>query len=75
MDHLVSPNILLVRDGLIRLNADGTIRDYDAFVHSAAHSAFVYLKDKSDKALENRVFDILKKYQSEENVGFGEILC
>ena len=74
VDHLVSPNILLVRDGLIRLNADGTIRDYDAFVHSAAHSAFVYLKDKSDKALENRVFDILKKYQSEENVGFGEIL-
>lgn len=74
VDHLCSPNVLLVRDGLIRLNADGSVRDYDAIFHSAAHSAFVYLKDPADKALAARVYALLKQYQAEEPVGFSEIL-
>jgi predicted AlkP superfamily pyrophosphatase or phosphodiesterase len=74
VDHLCSPNVLLVRDGLVRLNEDGSIRDYDAIFHSAAHSAFVYLKDPDDASLKERVQKLLRRYQAEEPVGFGEIL-
>lgn len=73
-DHVCSPNVLFVRDGLVRLNDDGTVKDYDAFFHSAAHSTFVYLKDKNDKKLCDKVKRILETYQKEENVGFKEIL-
>ncbi len=73
-DHLCSPNILFVRDGLIRLNEDGSIRDFDAVFHSAAHSCFVYLKDPDDAACQARVHDLLLKYSQEEPVGFSEIL-
>ena len=74
VDHLCSPNVLLVRDGFIRLNEDRTVRDYDAIFHSAAHSAFVYLRDPSDAALVERVRRQLLRYQTEEPVGFSEIL-
>ena len=74
VDHLCSPNILLVRDGLIRLNEDGTIRDFDAVFHSAAHSGFVYLKDPNDAISCAKVQKLLLKYSKEEPVGFSEIL-
>ncbi|MEG2119928.1 MAG: ectonucleotide pyrophosphatase/phosphodiesterase [Pseudoflavonifractor sp.] len=74
VEHLCSPNLLLVRDGLIRLNEDGTIRDFDAVIHSAAHSCFVYLKDPQDAELCARVQALLLGYQREEPVGFSEIL-
>lgn len=74
VDHLCSPNLLFVRDGLIRLNTDGTIKDWDAMFHSAAHCTFVYLKDPQDASLRERVAALLKQYQAEEPVGFSEIL-
>ncbi|MBN3010041.1 alkaline phosphatase family protein [Ruthenibacterium lactatiformans] len=74
VDHLCSPNVLLVRDDLIRLNEDGTIRDFDAVFHSAAHSCFVYLRDPDDRMLRAKVYSLLLKYQAEESVGFSEIL-
>lgn len=72
--HLVSPNLLLIRDGLIRLNEDGTIRDFDAFFHSCAHSCYVYLRDPEDEALRVRVHELLLRYQQEEDVGFSEVM-
>lgn len=74
VDHLCSPNTLLVRDGLIRLNEDGTVKDYDAIFHSAAHACFVYLKDKNDPKLKERISKLLNQYRENENVGFGDIM-
>ena len=74
VEHLCSPNLLLVRDGLIHLNEDGTIQSFDAFFHSAAHSCYVYLSNPDDLQLRQRVHDLLLAYQKNEPVGFSEVM-
>ncbi len=70
---LVSPNLLFIRDGLVRLNEDGTLKDYDAFFSSAAHSTQIYLRDPQDKELERRVLGLLRRYKDEEKIGIETI--
>ena len=64
---LIAPNTLLVRDGYIRLNEDGTLRDYDIIFKSAAHSMQVYLRDAS---FTEKAAQLLHRYAEEEDVGF-----
>ena len=64
---LIAPNTLLVRDGYIRLNEDGALRDYDIIFKSAAHSMQVYLRDAS---FTEKAAQLLHRYAEEEDVGF-----
>ncbi len=73
VDHLVCPNIKLVEEGLIRLNEDGSLKDWDVFVNSAAHSAHVYLKDPGDSDLRARVAALLRRWQDEGELGIETI--
>lgn len=73
VEKLITPNLLFIRDGLVRLNEDGSLKDYDAVFRSAAHSVHVYLRDPADEALAARVSDLLKHYQETEDVGFEAI--
>lgn len=70
VEKLIAPNTLLARDGLLRLNEDGSLKDWDMIFKSAAHSMQVYLKDgfPVEKAAE-----VLNKYAQEEDVGFERI--
>jgi len=70
VEKLVAPNMLLVRDGYVRLNEDGSLKDYDIVFKSAAHSLQVYVKDES---LIEKTGELLRKYAETEDMGFEVI--
>ena len=70
VEKLVAPNTLLVRDGFIRLNGDGSLKDYDMIFKSAAHSLQVYVRDP---ALTRQAGELLARYAAQEDVGFERI--
>ena len=58
-ERVLNPNALFKREGLLRVNADGTIASWDAYFHSAGGAGFVYLRDGADTALRTRVQSLL----------------
>lgn len=66
-------NVLLCENGFIRLDHYGMIVDWDAYCLSNGMSALIFLKDPADKALYARVYDYLKKLQTEGVYGFSRI--
>lgn len=73
VEKLIAINTLLVRDGYIRLDAEGKLKDWDILFKSAAHSLQVYVKDPADKALVAKAGELLQRYAAEEDVGFEQI--
>lgn len=59
--RVLHPNALFRREGLLRVNADGTIASWDAYFHSSGGAGFVYLRDASDAALRDRVGAVLSR--------------
>lgn len=58
----VAPNVLLVEAGLIRLEADGAVAGWDAWVHPAGLTGQVHLRDGADEALRARVLGVLEDW-------------
>ena len=71
--RIISPNVWLVDNGLIRLAEDGTVKECDAYVQSAAASAHVYLSRPDDKALWDRVYKLLSDMAAEGIYGFERV--
>ncbi|MEG0741453.1 MAG: ectonucleotide pyrophosphatase/phosphodiesterase [Clostridia bacterium] len=71
--RIVNPNVLLAEQGLIRLHADGSVKDWDAWSLSGGMSALVYLKDPSDAKLRQRVYDILSDFCAQGVYGFSKV--
>lgn len=69
----VNLNALLVKEGLIRLNEDGSLKDWDAYIKSACFSAHVYLKNPNDKQLYDRVAKLLDSWLNDHTLGIGEV--
>lgn len=70
----LSPNVYFYDEGLIKTDEDGRITDWLAYSASAGASAQVYLKDKSDKALYDKVYALLTDMKNEGIYGIGEVL-
>lgn len=68
------PNILLVKEGLIDLNGDGTLGDCRCFIHSAGLSAYVTLMDPEDTQVRRRVETILEQWVRQETYGCRRVL-
>jgi len=73
IDRGVAPNVLLAREGLIRLDGEGNVLGWDCFVKSNAASALVFLKDPNDKALEKRVSDLLNGWKDSGEWGIERV--
>ena len=71
--RVISPNVILVDNGLIRLAEDGTIKEWDAYVKSAGASAHVYLSRPDDKVLWDRVYRLLSGMAEEGIYGFEKV--
>lgn len=69
----VNLNRLLIDEGLITLNEDGTLKDWQAYIKSACFSAHVYLKDPNDEKLYHRVLSLLEKCVFDHTLGLGEV--
>ena len=66
-------NVLLAENGFIQIAEDGSISDWDAYCLSNGMSALIFLKDKNDKALFERVHTFLKDLLKEEVYGFSRV--
>lgn len=68
------PNILLAREGLIELDAEGKVKDYQCYIHSAGLSAHVVLKDPKNDTVRKKVEDLLQAWVAKEEYGCEQIL-
>lgn len=66
-------NVKFAEDGLIRLDADGNVTDWDCFSRSTSASAEIFLRDKTDKALEKRVFEYLTSLKESGEWGIERV--
>lgn len=67
------PNILLAGEGLIELNQEGRVTDYQCYIHSAGLSAHVVLKNPQDQTVRARVEDLLVSWVDTESYGCEQI--
>lgn len=69
---VIKINVLLKDKGYIDIDKKGRIIDYKAIVKSCDGSAYVYIKDKTDETLINKIYDELvcmnKKYNCIERI-------
>lgn len=66
-------NVLFAENGLIRIAADGSIADWDAWCLSNGMSAIVFLKDRNNKEIWNKVYSLLLQLLNEEVYGISRI--
>lgn len=69
----ISPNVYLADAGLITLGEAGEVVEWQAYCKSAGASAHVYLSDPTDKALCDRVYELLSDMAKEGIYGFERV--
>ena len=69
----LSPNVIFAENGLIDTDENGNFVDYRAFAKSTGASTQVYLKDPSDKAVYDKVYNLLMDMYKQEVYGFGRV--
>ncbi len=67
--YFVNLNGFLVKEGLIRLDANGNVKDWDVYAKSCDLSCHLYLKNPEDKALRERTEKLLDKWIKENTCG------
>jgi predicted AlkP superfamily pyrophosphatase or phosphodiesterase len=72
IDKKVNLNKKLIEDGLIHLDDQGKVEDWEAAVDACDGSAYVYLKDDSAE-LRQRVENLLHTYKSKGEYGIEEV--
>ncbi len=59
IDMSVNANKLLIENGLLTVDEEGNMTDWEAYIQSSAVSAHVYLKDPTNEALAEKVYRLL----------------
>lgn len=73
ISRVISPNVWLADNGLIKTDKNGTVTDWNAWVASAGASAQVYLSNPDDKELYEKVYILLSEMAEEGIYGFGHV--
>ena len=71
--RVISPNVYLVDKGYIRLDEEGKIKDWDAYILSTGASAHVYLSRPNDEKLVSDIYELLSDMASEGIYGFEKV--
>ena len=69
----VNINVLLAERGLIRINAESKVSDWDAYFFSTGLSGLVFIKDPLDKKLYGKVNDVLRELCEAEVYGIERV--
>lgn len=69
----ICPNVLLADAGYIKVNDDGTLASWDAYVASGGLTAHVYLARPDDKKLYDEVYSFLSKMAEDQLCGFERV--
>jgi predicted AlkP superfamily pyrophosphatase or phosphodiesterase len=72
--QVFNPNIRLVKEGLIRLNRDGTAARWDAYCHSAGLSCQVTLADPDNAKIRQKTLRLMEAMVADESLGCEQIL-
>ena len=70
----VKPNVVFADKGLITLNDDGSLADWQAYCHSTGLSAQVRLKDPTNKELYDKTYEILQFMCEEGIYGISRVM-
>ncbi len=73
ISHALYTNVLLKENGFIRVDEQNNIISYDAYSHSASLSAWIELKDPTDKAMAKKVHDFLLDLKANKKYGIGYV--
>lgn len=69
----LKPNVMLADNGLIEVNEDGSLKDWQAYVHSSGMSGQVYLKDPDNREVWRKTYDLLKRMRDEGIYGISQV--
>lgn len=73
ISRVIALNVLFAENGLIETDENGNFVDYKAYVHSAALSAHVYLKDPNDMDTYRKVYQLLCDLRDKEVYGISRV--
>jgi predicted AlkP superfamily pyrophosphatase or phosphodiesterase len=73
LKQMLQPNAAFKKEGLLTVNDRGAVTDWKAYFHSSGGSGFVYLKDRNDKATQDRVASILASLKADPANGIRVI--
>lgn len=73
INRRISPNVFLADKGYIKVDEDGKLLSYDAFIQSAGLSAQVYLSRPDDKKLYDEIYKLLSDMAEEGIYGFERV--
>ena len=73
INRRISPNVFLADKGYIKVDEDGKLLSYDAFIQSAGLSAQVYLSRPDDKKLYDEIYKLLSEMAEEGIYGFERV--
>ncbi|MGI6740586.1 MAG: alkaline phosphatase family protein [Brevefilum sp.] len=69
----ININVLLKQNGFITVDDQDNFVDFEAYGHSASLSAWIELKDNSDAATYERVYNFLNDLVQEKKFGIGHL--
>ena len=69
----IHPNVLLKDRGFLTVSEDGKLLDWQVYCLSCGMSAYLYLRDPSDRALHDEVFSLFTELTKNGLYGFSQI--
>jgi len=69
----LKPNVVFADHGLMTVNEDGTLADWQAYCYSTGLSAQIVLMNPSDKAVWQKTYDLLNWMKTEGIYGISEV--
>lgn len=73
IERQLNPNALFKREGLLTIDAAGRTTSWQAVYHASGGSGFVYLRDRSDRALRDRVGALLHTLKADGANGIESV--
>ena len=73
INRRVCPNVFLADKGYIKLDSEGKLLSYDAFIQSCGLSAEVFLSRPDDKKLYDEIYKLLSDMAEEGIYGFERV--
>lgn len=74
VEEVIHLNVLLRENGFIRLNEDGSLKDFDAVIHSTGLAAYVELADPDNAEMKAKVRAFLESLKDDERVKLSYVL-
>ncbi|GAB6168337.1 ectonucleotide pyrophosphatase/phosphodiesterase [Clostridium carnis] len=73
-DKMIKLNVLFNDNNLLEVDSNGKIKNYKAFAKSCDGSSYVYLKDKNDLDVKNKVYELISSLNTKDTTPIEFIL-